>query len=108
MLLLRPISINASPTSLRVPEPAEGYQSTKWAWGARLIEKHGREGNLMAGRETLNADCPKRDGCLNERCDLICPDLPKVVYCLRAANVCNVPLTDPPQSDIMRCPYLAR
>ena len=88
MLLLRPISINASPTSLRVPGPAEGYQSTKCGRGvhygvARLIEKHGREGNLMAWRETLNADCPKRDGCLNQRCDLICPDLPKVAYALQ-------------------------
>jgi hypothetical protein len=28
---------------------------------ARLIEKHGREGNMMKWREMLNADCPKRD-----------------------------------------------
>ena len=46
---------------------------------SRLIEKHGREGNLMAWRETLNADCPRRDGRLNDRCDLVCPDLPKVL-----------------------------
>ena len=26
---------------------------------------------------------------------------------LHAANVCNIPLTDPPQSDMMRCPFLA-
>jgi hypothetical protein len=47
---------------------------------ARLIEKHGREGNVVAWRETLNADCPKRDAhSLHERCDLVCPDLPKVL-----------------------------
>jgi hypothetical protein len=33
----------------------------------RLIEKYGRNGNMMKWREMLN------------RCDLICPDLPKVV-----------------------------
>jgi hypothetical protein len=27
----------------------------------------------------LNGDCPKRDACLQERCDLIAPDLPKVL-----------------------------
>jgi hypothetical protein len=43
---------------------------------AKLIEK-GRKGNMMKWREMLNADCPKRDG-LNDRCDLVCPDLPKV------------------------------
>jgi len=32
---------------------------------AKLIEKHGRMGNLMKCREMLNADCPKRDGRLN-------------------------------------------
>jgi hypothetical protein len=26
-----------------------------------------------------NGDCPKRDARLYERCDLICPDLPKVL-----------------------------
>ena len=40
---------------------------------AKLIEKHGR------WREMLNADCPKRDGRLHDCCDLICPDLPKVL-----------------------------
>jgi hypothetical protein len=45
----------------------------------KLIEKYGRMGNLMNWREMLNADCPKRDGRLNDRCDLVCPDLPKVV-----------------------------
>ena len=47
---------------------------------ARLIEKHGRMGNMMKWREMLNADCPKRDTTgLHNRCDLVCPDLPKVL-----------------------------
>jgi len=47
---------------------------------AKLIEKHGREGNMMKWREMLNADCPKRDAHgLHERCDVVCPDLPKVL-----------------------------
>ena len=29
---------------------------------AKLIEKHGRKGNLMVWREMLNADCPRQDG----------------------------------------------
>ena len=29
---------------------------------AKLIEKHGRKGNLMVWRDMLNADCP-RAGC---------------------------------------------
>jgi hypothetical protein len=45
----------------------------------KLIEKHGRQGNMMKWREMLNADCPKRDGRLNDRWDLVCPDLPKVL-----------------------------
>jgi hypothetical protein len=46
----------------------------------RLIEKHGRKGNMMKWREQLNGDCPRRDAhSLQERCDLICPDLPKVL-----------------------------
>jgi hypothetical protein len=46
---------------------------------ARLIEKYGRKGNMMKWREQLNGDCPKRDARLHDRCDLICPDLPKVL-----------------------------
>jgi hypothetical protein len=46
----------------------------------RLIEKHGRKGNMMKWREQLNGDCPRRDAhSLQESCDLICPDLPKVL-----------------------------
>ena len=34
---------------------------------------------MMKWKEQLNGDCPRRDGRLLERCDLICPDLPKVL-----------------------------
>jgi len=34
----------------------------------------------MKWMEMLNSDCPKRDSPqLRDRCDLICPDLPKVL-----------------------------
>jgi len=47
---------------------------------AKLIEKYGRKGNMMKWREMPNADCPKRDAtALHNRCDLVCPDLPKVL-----------------------------
>jgi hypothetical protein len=29
--------------------------------------------------KVLNADCPKRDGRLTDRCDMVCPDLPTVL-----------------------------
>jgi hypothetical protein len=46
----------------------------------KLIEKYGRNGNMMKWREMLNADCPKRDAhSLHERCDVVSPDLPKVL-----------------------------
>ena len=46
----------------------------------KLIERHGRNGNLMVWRDMLNADCPKRDATgLHDRCDMVCPDLPKVL-----------------------------
>jgi hypothetical protein len=46
----------------------------------RLIEKYGRHANMMKWKEQLNGDCPKRDAPqLHDRCDLICPDLPKVL-----------------------------
>jgi hypothetical protein len=46
----------------------------------RLIEKHGRKANMMKWMEQLNGDCPRRDAhSLHERCNLICPDLPKVL-----------------------------
>jgi hypothetical protein len=31
------------------------------AGGFRLIEKHGRKGNMMKWKELLNGDCPRRD-----------------------------------------------
>jgi hypothetical protein len=46
---------------------------------AKLIAKYGRKGNMMKWKEQLNGDCPKRDARLYERCDLLCPDLPKVL-----------------------------
>jgi hypothetical protein len=45
---------------------------------AKLIEKHDRKGKPMVWRE-FNGDCPKRDGRTSDRCDLVCPDLPKVL-----------------------------
>ena len=46
----------------------------------RLIEKYGRKANMMKWKEQLNSDCPRRDAHgLHERCDLLCPDLPKVL-----------------------------
>jgi putative effector of murein hydrolase LrgA (UPF0299 family) len=46
----------------------------------RLIEKYGRNANMMKWKEQLNGDCPKRDAPqLHDRCDLICPDLPKLL-----------------------------
>ena len=46
----------------------------------RLIQKYGRQANMMKWREMLVGDCPKRDSPqLHDRCDLICPDLPKVL-----------------------------
>ena len=46
----------------------------------KLIEKYGRKGNMMKWREMLNANCPKQDATgLHNRCDLVCPNLPKVL-----------------------------
>jgi hypothetical protein len=46
----------------------------------KLIEKYGRKGNMMKWKEQLNSDCAQRDAHeLHGRCDLICPDLPKVL-----------------------------
>jgi hypothetical protein len=47
---------------------------------AKLIAKHGRRGNMVKWREQLNGDCPNRDAhVMHGRCDLVCPDLPKVL-----------------------------
>jgi hypothetical protein len=46
----------------------------------RLIERYGRHGNMSKWMSNLKGDCPRRDArSLHERCDLICPDLPKVL-----------------------------
>jgi hypothetical protein len=39
----------------------------------------GRDSNMSAWLSDLKGDCPKRDGRLNDRCDLVCPDLSKVL-----------------------------
>ena len=45
-----------------------------------LIEKYGRNANMMKWKEQLNGDCPNQNAPqLHARCDLICPDLPKVL-----------------------------
>jgi hypothetical protein len=45
-----------------------------------LIEVYGRKGNMSKWLSDLKGDCPKRDAhSLHERCDLLCPDLPKVL-----------------------------
>jgi hypothetical protein len=47
---------------------------------AKLIEKYGRDGHIMKWRNQLNDDCPRRDAPqLHDRCELVCPDLPKVL-----------------------------
>jgi hypothetical protein len=46
------------------------------AW---LLANQGREGNLMKWKEQLNADCLRRDARIHDCCDLLCPDLPKVL-----------------------------
>jgi hypothetical protein len=53
----------------------------------RLIEKYGRKANMMKWKERLNGDCPRRDAhSVLERCDLVCPDLPKVLGKPRTPN----------------------
>jgi hypothetical protein len=52
----------------------------------RLIEVYGRKGNMSKWLSDLKGDCPKRDAhSLHERCDLVCPDLPKVNFPERAS-----------------------
>jgi hypothetical protein len=46
----------------------------------RLIAQYGRKASMMKWKDQLKGDCPKRDAPqLHDRCDLICPDLPKVI-----------------------------
>jgi hypothetical protein len=45
-----------------------------------LIEKYGRKANMMKWRAQLSDDRPRRHAhSVQERCDLICPDLPKIL-----------------------------
>jgi hypothetical protein len=47
---------------------------------AGLARKYGRWGNATKWLSDLRDDCPKRDvPQLHERCDLVCPDVPKVL-----------------------------
>jgi hypothetical protein len=46
----------------------------------RLIEVYGRNGNMSKWLSDPKRDCPKRDAhSLHKRCNLQCPDLPKVL-----------------------------
>jgi hypothetical protein len=47
---------------------------------AKLVAQFGRSGNMSKWVSDLRGDCPKRNAPqLHERCDLICPDPPKVL-----------------------------
>ena len=37
------------------------------------------QGKSDVWREMLNADCPRRDARIHDRCDLVCPGLPTVL-----------------------------
>jgi len=55
--------------------PRKGRYSVR-----KLIEKYGRQANMMKWKEQLNGDCPRRDArSMHEHCDLVCPDLPRVL-----------------------------
>ena len=55
--------------------PRKGRYSVR-----KLIAQYGRLGNMSMWMSDLKGDCPNRDATqLHERCDLICPDLPKVL-----------------------------
>ena len=46
----------------------------------KLIEKHGRMGNISVWVSNLKGDCPNRYAfAKHERCDLVCPDLSKML-----------------------------
>ena len=40
----------------------------------------------MVWREMLSGDCPRRNALHSDRCDLVCPDLPKVFFFLKKKN----------------------
>jgi hypothetical protein len=46
----------------------------------KLIAQYGRYGNMTKWMSDLSGDCPKRNHPQTpQRCDLTCPDLPKVL-----------------------------
>jgi hypothetical protein len=48
---------------------------------AKLIAQHGHRGNMSKWVSDLRGDCPKRNAPhLHDRYDLICRDLPKVLW----------------------------
>jgi ribosomal protein L37AE/L43A len=52
----------------------------KGRYSVRSYRKIRPQGQHMKWKEQLNGDCPKCDAhSVHERCDLICPDLPKVL-----------------------------
>ena len=47
---------------------------------AKLIARHGRDGNMSKWSSDLKGDCPRQNAHqLHDRCDVRCPDLPKVL-----------------------------
>jgi hypothetical protein len=47
---------------------------------AKLLAQYGYRGNLSKWVSDLKGDCPRRNAAqMDERCELICPDLPKVL-----------------------------
>jgi hypothetical protein len=88
--------------SARIRSPACAARMTAARYHVHeLIEKYGRNGKWLT---ELKLDCLKREAFqLHDRCDLYVLICRRSCDGLRAANVCNIPLTDPPQSDIMRC-----
>ena len=55
--------------------PRQGHYTV-----AKLIQQYGQRGNMTKWISDLKSDCPHRNAAqLHERCDLICPDLPKVL-----------------------------
>jgi hypothetical protein len=45
----------------------------------RLMEVYGRKDNMSKWLSDLKGDCLSRDSRLHDHCDLVCPDLPKVL-----------------------------
>jgi hypothetical protein len=64
-----------------------------------VADKSHSDSICLHGERSLKRDASQ----LHDRCDLICPDCRRSCDALRAANVCQNSLTDPPQSAILRC-----